>query len=47
VVTNNTITNDVNGIAFNSNIHVVGDHNHFVNVTNDHLKYTPPAPAAS
>jgi|HubBroStandDraft_2_1064218.scaffolds.fasta_scaffold135618_1 hypothetical protein len=43
VVAGNTISNNVNGIAFNSNITVVG-HNRFVNVTNPSFRYTPPAP---
>lgn len=43
VVAGNTISNSVNGIAFNSNITVVG-HNRFVNVTNPSFRYTPPAP---
>jgi hypothetical protein len=45
VVTNNTITNDADGIAFNSNVHIVGaGHNHFVHVGHDLVKFTPPAP---
>ena len=43
VVAGNTISDNVNGIAFNSNITVVG-HNRFVNVTNPSFRYTPPAP---
>jgi Right handed beta helix region len=42
VVAGNKIFNNVNGIAFNSLITVVG-HNKFVNVTNRHFLYTPPA----
>ncbi len=42
VVAGNKIFDNVNGIAFNSNITVVG-HNKFVNVTNHHFLYTPPA----
>jgi hypothetical protein len=42
VVAGNKISNNVNGIAFNSNLTVVG-HNKFVNVTKRHLRYTPPA----
>jgi hypothetical protein len=43
VVAGNTISNDVNGVAFNSNITVIG-HNQFANVTNPYFRYTPPAP---
>ncbi len=43
VVAGNTISNNVNGVAFNSNITVVG-HNRFANVTNPYFRYTPPAP---
>lgn len=43
VVAGNTISKNVNGIGFNSNITVVG-HNRFVNVTNPSFRYTPPAP---
>jgi hypothetical protein len=42
VVTGNTISGDVNGVALNSNITVVG-HNGFSNVTNAYFHYTPPA----
>ena len=42
VVAGNKIFNNVNGIAFNSLMTVVG-HNKFVNVTNPHFLYTPPA----
>jgi hypothetical protein len=42
VVSGNTISDNVNGVAFNSNITVVG-HNRFVNVTNRSFRYTPPA----
>jgi hypothetical protein len=41
-VTGNSISDDVNGIAFNSDITVAG-HNSFANVTNPSFKYTPPA----
>lgn len=41
VVTGNTISGDVNGVALNSEITVAG-HNHFANVTNGYLHYTPP-----
>jgi hypothetical protein len=41
VVSGNTIFDNVNGVAFNSNITVVG-HNRFVNVTNRNFRYTPP-----
>jgi hypothetical protein len=43
VVAGNKISNNVNGVAFNSNITVVG-HNRFAHVTNHYLRYTPPAP---
>jgi len=43
VVAGNTISNNVNGVAFNSNITVVG-HNRFAHVTNHYFRYTPPAP---
>ena len=42
VVTGNTISGNVNGVALNSNITVVG-HNRFSNVTNGILHYTVPA----
>jgi nitrous oxidase accessory protein NosD len=42
VVAGNKIFDNVNGIAFNSNVTVVG-HNRFANVTHRHLRYTPPA----
>jgi hypothetical protein len=42
VVSNNMIFDNVNGIAFNSNIAVVG-HNQFADVTNPGFSYTPPA----
>jgi hypothetical protein len=41
-VTGNSISDDVNGIAFNSDITVVG-HNSFADVTNPSFKYTPPS----
>lgn len=44
VVAGNTISNNVNGVAFNSNITVVG-HNRFAHVTNHYFRYTPPPPA--
>ncbi len=44
VVAGNKIFHNVNGIAFNSNITVVG-HNKFANVTNHYFLYTPPPPA--
>lgn len=44
VVAGNKISNNVNGVAFNSNITVVG-HNRFVHVTNHYFRYTPPPPA--
>jgi hypothetical protein len=43
VVAGNTVSNDVNGVAFNGNVTVVG-HNRFANVTNPYFRYTPPAP---
>ena len=43
-VDGNQISNNVNGIAFNSNVKVVG-HNKFANVTNRLFLYTPPPPA--
>jgi hypothetical protein len=43
VVAGNKISNNVNGVAFNSLITVVG-HNRFANVTNPYFRYTPPAP---
>jgi len=42
VVAGNTISNNVNGIAFNSNITVVG-HNRFADVTHRYFRYVPPA----
>jgi hypothetical protein len=42
VVTGNKISNNVNGVALNSNITVVG-HNRFANVIHRYLHYTPPA----
>ena len=41
-VTGNMISGNVNGVAFNSNITVVG-HNRFANVTNPYFRYTLPA----
>jgi len=43
-VDGNQISNNVNGIAFNRNVKVVG-HNKFTNVTNRLFLYTPPPPA--
>jgi hypothetical protein len=43
-VDGNKISNNVNGIAFNSKVTVVGQ-NRFANVTNHLFKYTPPPPA--
>jgi hypothetical protein len=43
-VDGNKISNNVNGIAFNSMVTVVG-HNEFANVTNRLFRYTPPPPA--
>jgi hypothetical protein len=40
-VAGNVIANNVNGIAYNSNITVSGK-NHFSNVTNHEITYTPP-----
>ena len=40
VVAGNTIHNNVNGIAFNSNVRAVG-HNKFVNVAHPHFLYIP------
>ncbi len=40
VVAGNTISDDVNGVAFNSNITEVGN-NRLVNVTNPEFHYTP------
>ena len=45
VVSGNRIFNNVNGVAFNSNVTVVG-HNRFANVTNRYFRYTPPPPTA-
>jgi hypothetical protein len=45
-VDGNRISNNVNGIAFNSKVTVVG-HNKFANVTNRLFRYIPPAPAAA
>ncbi len=42
VVAGNTISNNANGVAFNSNITHVGQ-NRFANVTNHYFLYTPPA----
>jgi hypothetical protein len=42
VVAGNTISDDDNGIAFNSNVTAVG-HNRFVNVSNPEFRYTPSA----
>ena len=42
VVAGNTISDDVNGVAFNSNVVAVG-RNRFVNVTSPDFGYTPPA----
>jgi hypothetical protein len=42
LVAGNTVTDDTNGIASNSNITVTG-HNRFVNVTNPLATYVPPA----
>jgi hypothetical protein len=42
VVAGNTISDDVNGIALNSNVTAAG-HNRFANVTNPYFRYTPPA----
>ena len=43
VVAGNKISNNVNGIAFNRKLTVVG-HNRFVNVTHRHFLYVPPPP---
>ena len=43
-VDGNKISNNVNGIAFNGMVTVVG-HNKFANVTNRLFRYTPPPPA--
>jgi len=43
VVAGNTISDNVNGVAFNDNITHVG-HNRFANVTNNYFAYTPPGP---
>ena len=43
VVAGNKISHNVNGVAFNSNITVVG-HNRFAHVTHPYFRYTPPAP---
>jgi hypothetical protein len=43
VVAGNKISNNVNGIAFNRKLTVVG-HNRFVNVTHHHFLYVPPPP---
>ena len=43
VVAGNTISHNVNGVASNSKITVVG-HNRFANVTHPYFHYTPPAP---
>ena len=42
VVAGNTISDNVNGVAFNRNITVVG-HNRFANVTHPYFRYIPPA----
>ena len=42
VVAGNTISNNANGVAFNSNITHVGQ-NRFANVTSHYFLYTPPA----
>lgn len=42
-VDRNLISNNVNGIAFNSNVKVIG-HNKFANVINRLFLYTPPPP---
>ncbi len=41
VVAGNRISHDVNAVAYNGNITVIG-HNKFANVTNDYLLYTAP-----
>lgn len=43
VVAGNTVSGDVNGVAYNNNITVVG-HNRFIDVENPYLTYTPPVP---
>lgn len=43
VVAGNTISDNVNGVAFNGNINAVG-HDEFSNVTNRYFRYTPPTP---
>jgi hypothetical protein len=43
VVAGNKISDNVNGVASNTNVTVVG-HNHFANVTNHYFIYTVPAP---
>jgi len=43
VVAGNTITHNVNGVAFNRKITHVG-HNRFANVAHRYFRYTPPAP---
>jgi hypothetical protein len=43
VVAGNKISDNVNGVAFNSNITVVG-HNRFANVTNPYFRYNLPSP---
>jgi len=40
VVAGNKISHNVNGVAFNSNITVVG-HNRFAHVTHHYFRYTP------
>ena len=44
VVAGNKISHNVNGVAFNSNIKVIG-HNKFAHVTHPYFRYTPPPPA--
>ena len=41
VVSGNTISDNVNGVAFNGDITVVG-HNRFADVANRDFRYTPP-----
>jgi len=41
VIAGNSVSDDTNGIAANTNITVIG-HNHFTDVTNPFLTYTPP-----
>jgi hypothetical protein len=43
VVAGNKISHNVNGVAFNSNITVVG-HNRFAHVIHPYFRYTPPPP---